>query len=42
MTWNIEMTFGPDWFSSVSKGSSSDGVAISGKVDAKRIGDCKS
>jgi hypothetical protein len=42
MTWNIEMTFGPDWFSSVSKGSSSDGVAISGKVNAKRIGDCKS
>ena len=42
MIWNIEMTFGRDWFSSVSKGNSSDGVAISGKVNAKRIGDCKS
>lgn len=41
MTWNIDLTFGPDWFSSVSKGKSSDGMVFSGKVNAKRVGDCK-
>jgi hypothetical protein len=41
MTWNIDMKFGPDWFTSVSNGRSSDGMVFAGKVNAKRVGDCK-
>lgn len=40
-TWAIDMTFRTDSFSSVSKGTSSDGTVISGKVSAKRIGGCR-
>jgi uncharacterized protein DUF3617 len=41
MTWTTEMTFGPDAFSSVTKGKDPSGREVGGKVTAKRIGECK-
>jgi hypothetical protein len=35
-----EVTYGPDWYTNVSKGKSEAGP-ISQKISAKRIGDCK-
>jgi hypothetical protein len=35
-----DVTYGPDWYTNVSKGKSKAG-SISQKVSAKRIGDCK-
>ena len=39
-TYTNEVTYGPDWYNNVSKGKTKQG-AISSKVNAKRIGDCK-
>jgi hypothetical protein len=41
MTLATEMTFGPDSFTSVTKGKDPEGRPIVGKVHAKRIGECK-
>jgi hypothetical protein len=35
-----DVTYGPDWYTNVSKGKSAAGP-ISQKVSAKRIGECK-
>lgn len=39
-TTSNDVTYGPDWYTNVSKGKS-EGGTISQKVTAKRIGDCK-
>jgi len=39
-TTSNDVTYGPDWYTNVSKGKS-DGGTVSQKVSAKRIGDCK-
>ncbi|MGB2716150.1 MAG: DUF3617 family protein [Vicinamibacterales bacterium] len=41
MTWATEMTFGPDSFTSVTKGKDPEGRPVVGKATAKRIGECK-
>ena len=38
-TYKNEVTFGPDWYTNVSKGKTSKGT-VSSKVSAKRIGEC--
>ena len=38
-TYANEVTYGPDWYTNVSKGKTSEGN-VSSKVDAKRVGDC--
>jgi Protein of unknown function (DUF3617) len=39
-TTSNDVTYGPDWYTNVSK-AKSDGGTVSQKVSAKRIGDCK-
>lgn len=39
-TYTNEITYGADWYNNVSKGKTAEG-AISSKVTAKRIGECK-
>lgn len=41
MTFATEMTFGPDSFTSVTKGKDPEGRSLIGKVNAKRIGECR-
>src|SRR5262245_8952405 len=38
-TYTNDVTYGPDWYTSVSKGKTAQGV-ISSKVNAKRTGEC--
>jgi len=38
-TYANEVTYGPDWYTNVSKGKTKEGN-VSSKVDAKRVGDC--
>jgi hypothetical protein len=38
-TYTNDVTYGPDWYTNVSKGKTAQGV-ISSKVNAKRTGDC--
>ena len=39
-TYANDVTYGPDWYSNVSKGKTKHGT-ITSKVSAKRIGECK-
>ena len=41
MVMSTEMTFGPDSFSGVTKGKDNEGRAITMKVGARRVGECK-
>ena len=38
-TYTNEVTYGPDWYTNVSKGKTKEGN-VSSKVNAKRIGEC--
>jgi hypothetical protein len=38
-TYSNEVTYGPDWYTNVSKGKTKEGN-VSSKVAAKRVGDC--
>ena len=38
-TYNNDISFGPDWYTNVSKGKTKEGD-VSSKVNAKRIGEC--
>ncbi len=38
-TYTNDVSYGPDWYTNVSKGKTAKG-SISSKVDAKRVGEC--